>query len=159
MYYLISPIVLIIYLLFIHIKYGKVSSISESYTKLSDVEKPLFSLAWILYIAPIVLIEPSRWFIGAMLFLSLVPSNPDYWTKRGFQDELHVIGAYGTILLGCAGLIAKSPIIGSFVVGIYAILAIGIEINFRILVKVKNETYWQEVMAAILIPLTLTFLK
>lgn len=153
-----SPLILCMYLLWVYSKYGMTSSFSETYTKLSENEKPLFSLTFFLYLIPIVIISNSVWFSLSGLFLMLVSSNPNYWNKGGMQDNLHYIGAYGTVLSGFIGLISESIIIGVLSSIIYFTFAICVELNYHIFKKVNNETYWQEFVAAVSVPIILFFI-
>jgi len=156
--FLLSPIILVLYLLLVRKKYGKTKSISETYRVLPEKGKAWFSIGLLGYLVPLLMAAPDRIFILAGIMLALVASNPVYWVKEGLQDDMHYIGSYGVILLGYAGLIMTNFVVGLCVFLLFAVFVVGLELNFKFLAKVKNDTYWQEVAAALSIPITLYFI-
>ncbi|WP_167608580.1 hypothetical protein [Maribellus sediminis] len=163
---LLSPLVMIIYLIWCYLKIGMTTTVSQTYRKLDVPLKALFPLTYVIYASPIMLVTADRWFIAAGIMFMLVASNPVYWVKEGLGDNLHYIGSYGAILLGHAGLIImdyhNNSIQGFGGIAVYVTLAFivfaaGVTFNLAFFKKVKHETYWMEVFAAISIPLTLFF--
>ena len=168
--FLLSPLVMIVYLLWCRFKIGMTSTISQTYKKLDVPLKALFPLTYVIYASPIMLVTADRWFIAAGIMFMLVASNPVYWVKEGLADNLHYIGSYGAIILGFTGLIImdyrNNDIKGIFGIGGLAVIVtlafilftLALTVNFAFFRKVKHETYWIEVFAAISIPVTLFFL-
>lgn len=152
---LIAPLIMCGYLIFVYLKYGMTKSISATHPKLAEKEKWMFGTMWVAYATCILMVFSSRWFIGASMMLALVAANPNYWDKPGLQDDLHFIGSYSVVTLGYVGLIMQHVFYGSLITALFIIFALGVELNFRFFKKVKNDTYWQEVFAALTIPLTL----
>jgi len=156
--FLLSCLILTTYLIIIRFKYGKTKSISETYRVLPEKGKAWFSLALLGYLTPLLMAAPERIFILSGIMLAVVASNPVYWVKEGLQDDLHYFGSYAVIITGYAGLILTNWIVGTVVFGLFILFVVGLEINFKFFAKVKNETYWQEVFAAMSIPIALFFI-
>jgi len=151
----LSPLLLIAYLFWVYKKYGMTHSISATYPKLAKAEKWMFGTMWVAYVAPIVLLTADHWFILAALMLALVIANPNYWDKEGAGDNLHYYGSYGTVAFGYVGLIFMDYLTGAMITIAFILFALGLEINFKVFAKIKNDTYWQEVFAGLSIPITL----
>ena len=158
LFLLLSPILLFVYLLWCYKKYGMTKSISATWYKLAVNEQWLFGTMWLVYVTPIVLITMDRWFVCSALMLTLVAINPKYKKRKGWQDALHYIGSYAAIILSFVGLIYTNLFIGIIAAFIFVFIAAGIEFNFRVFAKIKNDTYWQEVIVAIPMPIILYFL-
>lgn len=135
------------------------ASISETYRKLETTgNESFFSLMWVVYIAPIVLITLNPYFIISSLLIGLVASNPNYWERKGIQDDIHVIAAISTVVFSFFGLIDMNVIVGSILFAIYIACVVMIQVNLWLFGNIKNETYWQEVLAATIIPIALFFI-
>jgi len=156
--FLLSILVLAVYLIWVRIKYGMTHSISATYPELAKAEKWLFGTMWVVYAAPLVLITTDKWIIAAVLMLALVIANPNFWDKEGAEDDLHFIGSYGTIAFGFTAIVFMDFWVGIVATSVFALICIAIFLNLWKFEKIKNETYWQEVIAATAIPILLFFI-
>jgi len=133
-------------------------SISATYRLLGKSEKWAFGTMWVAYAAPLVLITADRWIIAAVLMLAIVAANPNFWDRRGIQDDLHIIGSYSTIAFGFVAIIFMDFVVGMIATLAFIVVNVFIFFNLWKFKRIKNETYWQEVIAAVAIPLLLFYI-
>jgi len=130
------------------IQFGWQKSVSAYYYELKN--KVWFTLALWGFAAPIMvygsIMHGSPWFFIAGAGICFVGAAPDY--KMSMEGDAHYISAVSGIIIG---LIAIS-LIGAWYVSVPTALII-ISIN-----KIKNHTYWQELLAIYPIVLTLYLL-
>jgi hypothetical protein len=133
-------VVFLSYVIGIWSKFGILNSISESAYHIKN--KALFTLfIWSVSI-PIMIVGSTGLMFMAGALLAFVGASPMF--KEDMEGKVHVVGATGGIMLGFAGMILNfglwplAVIQGAFTLG-------------AILFKLKNHTWWIEVLAFILI--------
>ena len=150
---LFLPLVMAAYLIYARIQFGMTRSISSTYGKLKGKAKLLPFIVLILsVIVPAIVLgvnanpeSPFRflWWGSGMLIL-LVGMYADPKSKTG--DVLHVVGATGGIALGM--LAPAITLEGWWTIVFPSVFAVfvGMQELFPKL-KLKNNTYWTEVIA------------
>lgn len=131
-----TVIVFISYILYVYFKFGILPSISDSYYK--ENNKALFTLfIWSIAI-PLMIIGNSGLMFFAGSFLAFVGAAPAF--REELEGKIHVIGAVGGIAFGFASMILDSHQ--------YILPAIMVIFTlFFTLRKIKNHTWWIEIMA------------
>jgi hypothetical protein len=130
------------------IQFGWKKSVSAYYYELKN--KVWFTLALWGFAVPVMIagfvLYDSIWFALAGAGICFVGAAPDYQEKR--EGEVHYIAALSGIIIGLIAI----TLIGAWYVSVPAtILILAIH-------KVKNRTYWQELIAIYSIVLTLYLL-
>jgi hypothetical protein len=145
--FLISLIIFISYVSFIWIKYGVLSSISESYYILPEKLQILFTLFCFGCGFPIVIVgvplTPLMFFAGAsMCFIGAASSF-----KRSFTHDVHYISAILAIIFAQLSILSFSlwPLCLIFIIG---------SILIKLILK-KNTFWWVEILAFITIYIAL----
>ncbi len=142
----ISTVIFLSSAIIIAIKYGVQKSISESYYRLPNKQKALFTLALWGFSIPMIIVGGS---IGSIfLFLAggliaLVGAAPAF---KGLLMEYraHMFGAYGGILLGLIALLTF---------GMWELVVIAAVVSIVTKLTVKNYIWWIEIIAFITIVL------
>jgi hypothetical protein len=131
-------IVFVSYVSFIFIKYGAQSSISYSYYVLPKKIQVLFTLfCWCFAIpAMIVASTPLMFFAGAgITFLGVAAAF-----KEEFTYKVHIVGAYGSVILSQLSTIINFHM--------WPISVVFFTITLLLfLFKVKNKIWWTEILA------------
>lgn len=147
-----SLIAFISYIAFIWIKFGVLSAISDSYYSLSNASKSMFTFfIWSVSI-PMIIVGVSEtglmFFAGA--FLSFVGAAPAF--KEELEGKVHVAGAISGIGFGVLAMI--------FVFQHYVLASILVVFIILVnLLKMKNKTWWIEVLAFVFIYISLILHK
>ncbi len=136
----ISFVSFITYIIFIWSKYGVLPSISDSFYK----TKNAFSFyVFILSVAlPLMIAGDTGLMFSAGALLTFVGAAAAF--KDKLTGTVHVIGAIGGILLGFLSMIVDFHL---WYITAIELLFIGI----AYLIKMKNKTWWVEIVSFILI--------
>lgn len=140
---LIQLVIFVLYVGGITKKYGVLPSVSESWYKLPNQYKILFTLfVWGLAIP--LFFYGNIWFALGAGFLSFVGAATQFKMTVANTDKIHYIGAMGGILLSLIGIAVKwSNLIP---LGLFLISTLVLKLS-----KMKNETWWIEMVAFFLI--------
>ena len=155
---LIPVFSLAIYLLYVYFRYGMTDSISATQRLLRGFEKPWFSVTLVAVAIPIIIVgingisgERGQFlFFLAGAAICLVAASPAYWAGK-HELTAHLVGSFGGIGFGMIAClvhyfsIETVALIAGF--GLFALLAW--------IFKLKNHTYWVEVMALVTVVLVL----
>lgn len=134
---LISMVIFVTYVLPVTIKFGVLQSISHSYKRITNkIWYTLFMWGIAIPLFPVVSYSGWFFFAGAGLIFSgiAVGGNADITIK------VHVAGATGAIACGIAGMVFS---LHEYWLAIITTALIGV-LYFT---KLKNHTYWIEVIA------------
>ncbi len=141
-YILTSVIFLLAFTSMIVFRYGVLSSISDSWYKLPTKDRWMFPVfLWGLSI-PIMIAFQKPLIILGCLCICMVGIYP--WFKLKIESSLHSIFAYSGIALNSLSAIID------YHQYIYIIVLVIFEILLE-LFKAKNKTWWQEVVAIIIL--------
>lgn len=141
----ISSIVFVVYVFGVWMKYGILPSISHSYYE--HYEKWLFFLFMLGIGLPITLMATSGLlFFSGVLFILCGCAPAFKYNKYSLEDELHVIGAEGGISLAILALVITY---GQW----WVLPTMLIPTGYMMKKKVKNHTWWIEILAFVIIAL------
>lgn len=133
-------IVFLTYVIGIYSKFGILKSISESVYHIKH--KALFTFFIWGVALPIMIVGSTGLMFMAGAFLAFVGASPMF--KEEMEGKVHYVGATGGIALGFAGMILNFGLWPLAVIqGVFTLCAV--------LFKLKNHTWWIEVLAFILI--------
>jgi hypothetical protein len=136
---LLSFIIFVGYLIYVYNTVGILKSVSDSYYK---VKQPiLFILTMMLFPIPMMIVgsTPLMFFSGA--FICFVGAAPGI-TRLEMEERVHVIGATGGIILGTASIWIDLHLWYFAIAN--ALFAIYCSSKFN---KIKNHTWWVEIVA------------
>lgn len=140
----IQIIAFVLYISYIVAKYGILSSISDSWYMLPFKEKLLFTFfIWSIGVPIMGLYDKSWLFVASGIVLSLVGVSSAFRSEQKWVRKLHVVGATGGIILAYLGLLACRIYYPFIIAGVISLLFIKL--------KIKNETWWIEVIDFVLI--------
>ncbi len=152
---------MLIYLIYVYIKYGMTESISKTFAKLKPWEQPFFTIMLTAVAFPIMYIgiETAHTELAKGLFflagslIVLVGASPKFWESR-MENTAHLIGSYGGIGIGViACFVAGFPVLSLIPVFIFVLFT-----GAQFLIEksqLPNHIYWVEVMAFFSVALVL----
>ena len=146
--WLISVISTLLYIGWIYIKFGEQPSISDT-VRLYKF-KMLFWLFILIMGLPISILGGNLLMFLAFCLIMLVPTAWEFWKPR--YEKIHVIGAVGGIGLMLVSLVVNFN--AWYIVLSYMLIIM--LINFKI-IKLKNPTWWMELLAIFTIWFVLLF--
>jgi len=135
---IISAAIFISYIQYITFKYGVQKSISESYYDLPKKWQFIFTLTLWGFAVPIMIVGDSAWFFLAGSLICAVGAAPAF-KSLATEYNVHMIGAYGGVILGFAGLV--------FDYHYYSIVLIAILAMIIMWFNITNKTWWIEILA------------
>ena len=137
-------------------------SISATYKKLDEWEKPFFTITLWAVAIPIIIVgidavpenQPQILFFLAGSGICLVGASPKYWSDK-MEKTAHYVGSYGGIGFGVIACLVYlfSPLT----------LLIIIPFTFYVLsqtideLKLPNHTYWVEIVSLLIVTAVLHF--
>jgi hypothetical protein len=124
------------YIIVIYKKYGKMKTISDSYYKLKEKNKWLFTIIWWAFSIPLIIVGETPLIFLAGTGICFVGAAPAF--KEELEEKVHIVGAITGIISGVASL--------WFDFGLWY-LSIGLFLLSLILFlnkKLYNPTWWIE---------------
>jgi len=140
--------VFISYVTFVIISYGVQPSISESYYKLPQRLKFLFTLFCLLFAIPAIILGDNVLMFLAGSGIAFVGAAATFKDKMTY--EVHMIGAYAGVLLSQISIWYNYHM--WYITIIFIILS-----GTLLLLKVKNKIWWSEILAFLSICIVLYF--
>jgi hypothetical protein len=153
---LIPVITLTVYLLYVYWRHGMTKSISATYKKLNEWEKPFFTIVLWAVAIPVIVVgidavpenQPQILFFLAGSGICLVGASPKYWSGK-MELIAHLIGSYGGIGLGVIACIVylSSPLTLLLIIP-FAFFVLSQTIDD---LKLQNHTYWVEIVSLLIV--------
>lgn len=147
--FITSFVIFMTYILWVWIKCGVQSSISESFYVIKGNAKWFFTLALWGFSLPLAIVgvELHPLFFWASVGIMFTGAAPAFRKDKGsntipsskMQHNVHMVGAISGISLA---------VVGFLLVGIWAVSLIGVSIiGILYLLKVRNHIWWVEIVA------------
>jgi len=143
------------YCFYIYKTYGMLSSISESYYRLPENSKWLFTVITWMYAIPLIIVGSTGLMFFAGAFVCFVGAAPGFKSSPDdMENKIHVIGATGGIALSMAAIWFNLHIYPVPIIMILFTLYVTSKWN-----RIPYHTWWIECFAYFLIVLSLTIGK
>lgn len=137
--------IFIAYVIYIWLKFGILSSISDSYYKTNS---PFLFAIFIWGTAiPLIIVGNTALMFFAGALLCFVGASPAF-KKRKMEEKIHVYGTIGSIALGIISMWVDFGLWYLTVIMVAGYI-------FTMFVKIKNETWYVEILAFVLVMLGL----
>lgn len=151
---IISITIFVSYLAYVLVRYGMQKSISDSYYRLTTMNKWLFTIATWGYTFPLFFTLGTTGGVDGLFFLAaslicLVGAAPDF--KMPSQRKAHQIGAEGGMAVSMLWIATT----GLWYITIASCMGIAAMLIFRL----RNHTWWIEVLAYFTIIIAITLNK
>lgn len=144
----ISFIIFTAWLIFTRLAFGKLDSISESFYKLSEKHRFIFTLVLWGFSLPLMVNVNSVWLFLSISGIAFVGAAAAY--KEELTSTVHFIGAIGGIIMGLIYLITQ---------GLFWLALPYILVSVSLYFLSKRPTYWIEIVSYYTILIGLIYLQ
>ena len=144
----ISFIIFTAWLIFIRLAFGKLDSISESFYKLSEKYRFIFTLVLWGFSLPLMVNVNSVWLFLSISGIAFVGAAAAY--KEGLTSAVHFIGAFGGIIMGLIYLLTQ---------GLFWSVIPSTLVSVSLYFLSKRPTYWIEIVSYYTILIGLIYLR
>jgi len=124
------------YIVIIYVKYGKMKTISDSYYKLKEKNKWIFTIVWWAFSIPLIIVGETKLMFLAGVGICFVGAAPAF--KKELEEKVHIVGAITGIISGVASLWFD------FNLGYLSISLFILSLILFLNKKLYNPTWWIE---------------
>ena len=144
----ISFIIFTAWLIFIRLAFGKLDSISESFYKLSEKHRFIFTLVLWGFSLPLMVNVNSVWLFLSISGIAFVGAAAAY--KEELTSTVHFVGAVGGIIMGLVYLLTQ---------WLFWLALPSILVSVSLYFLSKRPTYWIEIVSYYTILIGLIYLQ